>query len=112
MDGILLASLFGFVTLVTLGIFLPGALTVTIPPLVIGLVATPVMGALTVFFACGRGRAYDLDAHRLYRDLYKLLAPLRRSRWKALGGWTGPDGRARDRAPWRLSSRRHCAGFR
>ncbi|EST18879.1 hypothetical protein [Streptomyces roseochromogenus] len=77
MNGIMLAPLFGFVTLVTLGIFLLGALTVTIPPLVIGLVATPLMAALTVFFARGRGRAYDLDADRLYRDLHKLLAPMR-----------------------------------
>ncbi|WP_208903111.1 hypothetical protein [Streptomyces incarnatus] len=76
MNGIMLAPLFGCVTLVMLAIFLLGALTVTIPPLVIGLGATPLMGALTVFFVRGRGRAYDLDAHRLYRDLHKLLEPL------------------------------------
>lgn len=76
MNGVMLAPLFGFVTLMGLAIFLLGALTVTIPPLVIGLVSTPLMGTLTVLFVRGRGRAYDLDAHRLYRDLHKLLAPL------------------------------------
>ncbi|MER6571555.1 hypothetical protein ABT288_36610 [Streptomyces sp. NPDC001093] len=56
-NGIMIAPLFGFVAPVTLGIFL--------------------LGALTVFFARGRGRAYELDAHRLHRDLHELLAPLR-----------------------------------
>ncbi|WP_369393369.1 hypothetical protein AB5J72_41840 [Streptomyces sp. CG1] len=77
MSGIMLPALFGFVTLLMLGIFVAGALTVTIAPLVIGLVAAPLMGAMAVSFWRGRGRAYDLDTHRLYRDLHKLLEPLR-----------------------------------
>lgn len=77
MSGILVPPLLGFVALLMLGTFVLGALTVTIPPLVIGLVATPLMGTMAVSFERGRGRAYNGDAHRLYRDLDTLLEPLR-----------------------------------
>ncbi|MGD3112617.1 hypothetical protein [Streptomyces sp. YGL11-2] len=77
MNGIMVPLIFGFATLLMLGIFVLGALTVTIPPLVIGLVAAPLMGTMAVHFRRNRGQAYDLDAHRLYRDLHTLLAPLR-----------------------------------
>lgn len=76
-SGILLPPLLGFVALLMLGIFVLGALTVTIAPLIIGLVATPLMGMMAVSSERGRGRAYDLDAHRLFRDLHTLLEQLR-----------------------------------
>ncbi|MFE1198396.1 hypothetical protein ACFW6E_37570 [Streptomyces olivaceoviridis] len=39
MNTIILATLFGFLTLMTLGIFILGALAVTVPPPIINLVA-------------------------------------------------------------------------
>ncbi len=76
MSGIMLPLLFGFVTLLMLGIFVVGALTAVIPPLIIGLLAAPVMGFMAVYFRRGRGQGYDHDSRRLYSDLHKLLSPL------------------------------------
>ena len=75
-SAIMVPLLFGFVTLVLLCIFILGALTATIPPLIIGLVAAPITGTMAVFFRRNRGQAYNLDVRRLYRDLHKLLEPL------------------------------------
>ncbi|MER6386395.1 hypothetical protein [Streptomyces sp. NPDC001250] len=77
MSAVMLPLSFGFVTLLMLGILIAGALTLTIAPLVIGLVGAPLMGAMAVGFRHTRGQAYDLDAQRLYRNLHTLLEPLR-----------------------------------
>jgi hypothetical protein len=74
--AVLLPLVFGFVTLVMLGLVVAGVLTGAWPPLVIGVVAAPLMGLFTFSFHRNRGRSYAADSHRLYGDLAKLLAPL------------------------------------
>ncbi len=75
-SGIVTPMIFGFATLLTCGIFVLGALTVAIPPLIIGLLAAPLMGTMAVYFWRSRGRAYELDTHQLYDRLHALLALL------------------------------------
>lgn len=74
--AIMLPPVCGVVTLLTLGFLVGGALTVTVPPLVIGLVATPVVAVLAVVCHRSRAQGYDADASVLLGYLDTLLAPL------------------------------------
>lgn len=75
-SAFVLPQIMAFAALLALGILVAGALTVTVPPLIIGLVAAPALGTLSVLLARGRGVGYDIHAGRLHRDLATLLAPL------------------------------------
>jgi hypothetical protein len=75
-SAFVLPQMMAFAALLMLGVVVAGALTVTAPPLIIGLVAAPVLGTLSVLLARSRGAGYDVHAGRLHRDLETLLAPL------------------------------------
>lgn len=76
LSAVLVPMLYGWVTLMMAAVLALGVLAVVWPPLVIGVVGTPIMGTFTVYFHRGRGGSYATDSHRLYRDLAALLAPL------------------------------------
>ncbi len=76
LSAALMPLIYGFVTLLMLALIALGALTDVWPPLVIGVVAAPIMGTLTVSFHRNRGRDYAMYSRRLYGNLAGLLAPL------------------------------------